>query len=134
MSATVYSLFSMPAYHLGVPLPGTIAIIDASPIELNSRKPAPSTLKFKVSIDGTVKSKTVGPPSKVQVDPGMHKVQVSIAGWRTNAVNVSVVEGGRHVVRVTRRDRTVAVYFGLIGALIAVAKPGLAWSAEHSQT
>jgi hypothetical protein len=107
-------------------------IIDSSPLPLTSPKRMAPQKKYKVRVDGTVLSKTIGMPGTVKADPGARSVQVTIGGYRTNTVRLEVVEGGNHVVKLTSVERGVAPLlgaFGLLGVLIALAWPGLCWRA-----
>lgn len=118
-----------------VTLPGTIAIVDDRPPVLSSRQGRILQTKYRVSVDGTVFSETVGLPGQVKVDAGVHAVRVSVNGLPTNKVTIIVSEGARHAVRVTpTRLGHVTVFFGLIGVLIARAWPGFCWRAEHIQS
>jgi hypothetical protein len=112
-------------------LSGSIVVVDPTPLTLTPAKRA-SQKKYKVRVDGTVLSKTIGMPGTVRADPGVRSVQVTVNGYRTNKVSLEVVEGGNHVVRLTSTQRGVAPFlgaFGLLGALIALAWPGLCWRA-----
>jgi len=116
-------------------LPGTIAIVDDRAPVLSSRKGGIPQTKYRISVDGTAVSDTVGLPGRVKVEPGARAVRVSVNGFPTNTVAVTVVDGARHIVRVTpTRLQSVGLYFGLIGVLIARAWPGMCWRAEHVQS
>lgn len=116
-------------------MPGTIAIVhDRSPVLSSRQRRIPQT-KYKVSVDGAVLSETVGLPGHVKVDAGAHAVRVSVNGFPTNTVTVTVVEGARHAVSVRPTAlEHVKIYFGLIGVLVARAWPGLCWRAEYVQS
>jgi len=122
-------------------VPGTIVVVEAVPYaELNPqrRNGLIQQPRYRVKVDGTVRTDTVGLPAHVKVDPGTHVVRVVVGGYRTNTVAVEVGEGARHVIHVTptalRKSKTVlAVAFGAIGGLVAAALPGMYWRVEHPQ-